>query len=82
MEQFSIDEYRKNPGRKVVTRNGLDVRIVCTDFKTMGSPSKDTVIGLVTVTQLGLGYDYEKIYLFGHDGKSIRKDSNFDLFFK
>lgn len=82
MEHFSINEYKNNPERSVMTRNGLDVRIVCTDFKAMGCPDKNTVIGLVTVTQLGLGYNYEKIYLFGHDGKNISRDSNFDLFFK
>lgn len=31
MKQFSIEEYLKNPDRKVVTRNGLPVRIICTD---------------------------------------------------
>lgn len=33
MKQFSIEEYLKNPDRKVVTRNGLPVRIICTDRK-------------------------------------------------
>lgn len=31
MEQFDLQEYLKNPNRKVVTRAGKDVRIVCTD---------------------------------------------------
>lgn len=34
MKQFSIEEYLKNPDRKVVTRNGLPVRILCTDMKS------------------------------------------------
>ena len=33
MKQFSIEQYLKNPDRKVVTRNGLPVRIICTDRK-------------------------------------------------
>ena len=42
MKQFNLKEYLENPSRKVVTRNGLPVRIICTD-------AKDTfpIIGLV-----------------------------------
>ena len=31
MKRFSLDEYLKNPSRKVVTRMGRKVRIICTD---------------------------------------------------
>ena len=31
MKQFSLEEFKKNPNRKVVTRDGRPVRIVCTD---------------------------------------------------
>lgn len=31
MKQFNIEEYKKNPNRKVITRDGRSVRIVCTD---------------------------------------------------
>ena len=34
MKQFNIDEYLKNPSRKVVTRDGLPVKIHCTNFVT------------------------------------------------
>ena len=33
MEQFNLEKYLKNPYRKVVTRGGRAVRIVCTDRK-------------------------------------------------
>lgn len=33
MKPFSLDEYLKNPEKKVVTRDGRNVRIVCTDRK-------------------------------------------------
>ena len=33
MKQFSLEDYEKNPSRKVVTREGLHVRILCTDAK-------------------------------------------------
>ena len=32
MKQFSLEEYIKNPNRKIVTRDGVAVRIICTDF--------------------------------------------------
>ena len=33
MKQFSLEEFKKNPNRKVVTRSGKQVRILCTDAK-------------------------------------------------
>ena len=33
MEQFNLEEYKKNSNRKVVTRRGNPVRIICTDRK-------------------------------------------------
>ena len=38
MKQFSLEEYTKNPNRKVVTRDGRDVRIICTDFDNPNYP--------------------------------------------
>lgn len=31
MIQFNLEEYLKNPKRKVITRDGRDARIICTD---------------------------------------------------
>lgn len=31
MKQFNLEEYLKNPSKKVVTRMGRKVRIICTD---------------------------------------------------
>ena len=33
MKPFSLEEYLKNPLRKIVTRDGKNVRIICTDAK-------------------------------------------------
>ena len=33
MKQFSLEEYLSNPFRKVITRKGKPVRIICTDGK-------------------------------------------------
>ncbi len=42
MEQFNLEEYLKNSNRKVVTRDGKSVRIVCTDM--IGTSVSDIVI--------------------------------------
>ena len=34
MKKFSLDEYLKNPGRKIVTRDGHNARIISTDRKS------------------------------------------------
>lgn len=33
MKQFNLEEYLKNPTKKVITRDGNSVRILCTDAK-------------------------------------------------
>ena len=33
MKQFNLKEYLKNPSKKVVTRDGRNARIICTDAK-------------------------------------------------
>ena len=38
MKEFSLEEYLKNPSRKVVTRDGRNVRIICTDFDNPDFP--------------------------------------------
>lgn len=34
MKQFSLEEYLKNPSRKVVTRGGNPVKIMCTNYNS------------------------------------------------
>lgn len=34
MERFSLEKYIKDPSKKVITRNGLNVRIICVDRKS------------------------------------------------
>ena len=38
MKQFSLEEYLKNPSKRVVTRDGRNVRIICTDFNNPDFP--------------------------------------------
>lgn len=73
MKQFSLEEYLKNPERKVVTRDGRDVRIICTDRK-----GNTPIIALVYDANEG----QENGYAFYSDGKYfIDKDDEIDLFF-
>ena len=74
MEQFSLEKYLKDPDRKVVTRDGRDVRIVCTDRKkTAHSP----VFALVSTESLGV-----LRFMYYENGRiSIYKETALDLFF-
>ena len=38
MKQFNLEEYLKNPSKKIVTRDGRDVRIICTDKRGTNFP--------------------------------------------
>ena len=44
MKKFSLDEYLKNPGRKIVTRDGHNARIISTDRK---SPTGHNIVVLM-----------------------------------
>ena len=73
MERFSLSKYLKNPSRKVVTRDGKNVRILCTDRKL---DSKE-VVGLTTNND-----GTEGLLSWSKQGKSLSlNDSSFDLFF-
>ena len=74
MEQFSLEKYLANPSRKVVTRNGRNVRIVCTDMKRKDYP-------ILALEEL-LDDNSEYVYAFTKDGKHEIDDlSIHDLFF-
>ena len=71
MKAFSLEEYIKNPNRKVVTRNGRSARIICTDAK--GN------YPIVVLIEEG-GYDNALSYT--KDGKLYVGETNdYDLFF-
>ena len=72
MEQFNLEKYLENPNRKVVTRDGRSVRIICTNRLDENYP----VIALVN-------YEYtEKCYSYSELGKDIvNTDCQLDLFF-
>ena len=71
MKAFSLEEYLKNPKRKVVTRNGRSARIICTNAK--GN------YPIVVLIEEG-GYDNALSYT--KDGKLYVGETNdYDLFF-
>ena len=73
MKQFSLEEYLKNPSKKVVTRDGKSVRIRCTDRKDVVYP----IVALIDSDGKEEILSYTKNGYFYYDG---RKDVN-DLFF-
>ena len=73
MEQFSLEKYLANPSRKVVTREGCPVRILCTDKKSYNEQIVGFVIG---------NNGMEFISTWTQQGKSFfNSDTPNDLFF-
>ena len=72
MKQFNLDEYLKNPDRHIVTRKGIDAKIICTD----GSNKTYPIFALI---QNGEGKD---VLSFTNEGINTEGyESSFDLFF-
>ena len=73
MKQFSLEEFKKNPTRNIVTRDGrAKARIICTDAK-----SEYPIIVLLSYSENSEGCE-----AYTEDGRfSIDGESNSDLFF-
>lgn len=69
MERFKLDEYLKDTSRKVVTRDGCNVRILCTDVKC-GTPivaaieNEDKTEGVFCYDSDGIMHGAHNIDLF------------------
>ena len=75
MKRFSLDEYLKNPSKKVVTRLGRTARIICTDANM-----KYPIVALIKE----YGADRVKTYDTNGNVSSVPIDihySAYDLFF-
>lgn len=73
MKLFNLEEYLKDPSQKVVTRDGREVRIVCTDAK-----GDEPIIALV----YNNNRDEENVYTYNREGIFYKEnDSCLDLFF-
>ena len=72
MKEFNLTEYLKNPSQKVVTRDGREVRIICTDAK-----GDEPIVALLYNNIR----DEENVYTYNRDGRFYKNDSCLDLFF-
>ena len=74
MKQFKLEEYLKNPEKKVVTRNGRKVtRILCTDAR-----GQFPIVALVEA----LDDDKESAFSYTKDGRFDPEEEHiYDLFF-
>ena len=76
MKPFNLEKYLANPSRKLVTREGRDARIICTDRK-VDSYTNCTIVALVANKE-----GYEMCVCFTKNGKYIDGfDGPYDLFF-
>ena len=73
MKEFNLEEFKKDPTQKVVTRDGREVRIICTDAK-----GDEPIIALI----YNKNRDEENVYTYNRDGYFYgNNDSCLDLFF-
>ena len=72
MKPFNLEEYLKNPSQKVVTRENMPVRILCTDAN-----GNYPVVGLILYN----GEDIPENYTENGRYYSNNQDSVNDLFF-
>ena len=75
MKPFNLKEYLENPLRKVVTREGCNVKIKYTGMWATDHP---------VVADVDTQFSAQQRMIFTEDGKFIsnNKPSRFDLFFK
>ena len=77
MKPFNLEEYLKDPSRRIITRNGRDVRILCTDRLTEYYP----ICALVNIN------GHEDYCAYTADGKfangysTVAEGHKYDLFF-
>ena len=69
MKQFNLKEYLKNPSRKVVTRDGRNVKILCTNFT-----KAQHIIAQIEGNDYSTAFHKDGIFVNGFE-------SNCDLFF-
>lgn len=73
MKEFNLEEFKKNPNQKVVTRDGRSVRIICTDAK-----GDEPIVALL----YNNSREEENVYTYNREGIFYKdNDSCLDLFF-
>ena len=75
MEKFNLKKYLADPARKVVTRDGRNVKIISTDMNCKNYP-------IVALVQIFDKYYTEKVNIYTEDGElDIEHPYSDDLFF-
>ena len=76
MKSFNLDEYSKNPNRKIITRDGKNVKIIGTDVK-----GKYPIVAAVEIENEN-GFTEEVVKSYTKDGRYLKGETNEkDLFF-
>ena len=78
MRPFNLEEYLKNPTKKVITRSGNEVRIVCTDRNVEYHGVNYPILALVKYPN---NNNREGVTVLTKEGKAYNFDSDADLFF-
>ena len=74
MEKFNLEEYLKNPSRKVVTRDGRNARVISTDMNSKNYP----IVALVKLSD----NTTEDVWTYTKNGEfEVDKSTTYDLFF-
>lgn len=69
MKQFNLEEYLKNPLKKVITRDGRPVKIYCTNYT-----KAQNIIAQIEGNDYSISFHKDGIFTNGFE-------SNWDLFF-
>lgn len=69
MKQFNLKEYLENPLRKIITRDGRNVKILCTNFT-----KAQHIIAQIEGNDYSTAFHKDGIFVNG-------VESNYDLFF-
>ena len=72
MKPFNLEEYRKNPSRKVVTRDGRNVTIHCTNFR-----GNFPIIAEIEGLNYSTGFTEDGVHMYWN----CIKETDYDLFF-
>ena len=76
MKQFNLEEYLANPSRKLVTKGGINVRIICTDRL-----AEYPVVALLYFEE-NEGYSHEQIVTYTRkEHFNMDFENSLDLFF-
>lgn len=79
MKQFNLEEYLKNPEIQVTTRDGYNVRIICTNRRDVNYMSQYPIVALIQRDNNSESFPF----LFSVKGEAtIGRESTNDLFFK